>query len=73
MKEAARLEREITDLEGEKSALEARLADTSFYSAGNQSEVNTATRRAAEVARLLAAAEERWLDVQSELEAIGEA
>jgi ATP-binding cassette subfamily F protein 3 len=73
MKEAATLEREISDLEGEKSALEARLADTSFYSAGNQSEVSTATRRAAEVARLLAAAEERWLDVQSELEAIGEA
>jgi ATP-binding cassette subfamily F protein 3 len=71
-KEAARLERDIAGLEAEKRTLEARLADTSFYTAGNQAEVHAATRRATEVAQLLYAAEERWLVVQSELEAIGE-
>jgi ATP-binding cassette subfamily F protein 3 len=72
-KEAARLEREIAELEAEKSVLEARLGDTTFYTADNVAEVQVATRRAAETARLLTAAEERWLEVQSELEAIGDA
>jgi ATP-binding cassette subfamily F protein 3 len=71
-KEAARLEREIAALEAEKRALEARLGDTSFYSAANVAEVQVATRRAAEAARLLGTAEDRWLEVQAELEAIGE-
>ncbi len=72
VKESARLEREIADLESEKRALEARLGDQSFYTSANVAEVQAATRRAAETARLLAAAEDRWLEVQSELEAIGE-
>ena len=38
----------------------------------NAGEVQTATRRCTEVARLLEAAEDRWLVVQAELEAIGE-
>jgi ATP-binding cassette, subfamily F, member 3 len=71
-REAARLEREVADLEAEKRTLESKLADTTFYEAGNHAEVNAASRRATEVARLLAAAEERWLEVQAELEAIGE-
>ena len=69
---AERLEREIADLEAEKRGLEARLADTAFYASGNVADVHATTRRATEVARLLAAAEERWLEVQSDLEAIGE-
>ncbi|NJD32667.1 MAG: ATP-binding cassette domain-containing protein [Gammaproteobacteria bacterium] len=72
MKESTRLEREIADLEAEKRALEARLGDQSFYTSGNVAEVQAATRRAAETARLLAAAEDRWLELQAELEAIGE-
>jgi ATP-binding cassette subfamily F protein 3 len=71
-KESAQLEREIADLEAEKRGLEAKLADAAFYAAGNHAEVGAATRRATEVARRLAAAEERWLEVQAELEAIGE-
>ena len=38
----------------------------------NVSEVQAASRRCADVVRLLGEAEERWLAVQSELEAIGE-
>jgi ATP-binding cassette subfamily F protein 3 len=71
-KESAQLEREIADLEAEKRALEAKLADAAFYAAGNHAEVGIATRRVTDVARRLTAAEERWLEVQAELEAIGE-
>jgi ATP-binding cassette subfamily F protein 3 len=70
--EAARLERETVALEAEKHALEARLADAGFYTAGNVAAVQAATRRAAELARLLEQAEDRWLEVQSAIEAIGD-
>jgi ATP-binding cassette subfamily F protein 3 len=72
-KEAERLEREVADLEAEKRTLETRLADTTFYASGSVADVHATTRRATEVARLLTAAEERWLEVQSDLEEIGEA
>ena len=71
-REVTRLEKEIAAFEAEKRALEAKLADTSFYTPGNAAEVQSATVRCAEVGRLLEQAEERWLDVQSQLEAIGE-
>ena len=51
--------------------LEARLADTSFYVTAPPAEVQAASRRCAEVATSLATAEERWLEVQEELERIG--
>jgi len=71
-REVAELEKRITALETERRGLEAQLADTAFYSSGNVAEVQAATRRCTEVARLIEAAEERWLAAQSELEAIGE-
>jgi ATP-binding cassette subfamily F protein 3 len=72
VKEASQLERQIASLEAEKRSLETRLADVSFYTPANAGEVQSATRRCTEVARLLEAAEDRWLAVQAELEAIGE-
>jgi ATP-binding cassette subfamily F protein 3 len=72
LKESNELEKRIEALEGEKSLLEQRLGDLSFYS-GPVAEVQATTRRCAELARLIEAAEERWLCVQTELEAIGEA
>ena len=72
VKEAGQLERRIASLEAEKNSLEATLADVSFYTSANGNEVQVATRRCTEVARLLEAAEDRWLAVQAELEAIGE-
>jgi len=71
VKEAGRLEQEIAALESEKRELERRLADTTFYATTAPQEVHAASRRCADVVRLLAEAEERWLEVQSELEAIG--
>jgi ATP-binding cassette subfamily F protein 3 len=72
LKESTELEKRIEALEGEKSLLEQRLGDLSFYS-GPVADVQAATRRCAELARLIEAAEERWLCIQTELEAIGEA
>jgi ATP-binding cassette, subfamily F, member 3 len=72
-REATALEREVEALEAEKRSLEARLADTSFYSAGNLAEVQATTRRCADIGRRLEQAESRWLELQAELEAIGEA
>jgi ATP-binding cassette subfamily F protein 3 len=72
VKEAERLEKSIAALEAEKRALERQLGDTAFYANTAPADVNAASRRCADVARLLGEAEERWLLVQSELEAIGE-
>jgi len=72
-KEAQKLEREVEALEAERRSLEARLSDTAFYTAGNLTEVQSATRRSADIARRLEEAEARWLELQAELEAIGEA
>ncbi len=73
VKEAQILEREVEALEAEKRSIEAKLADTAFYSAGNLVEVQAATRRCADIGRRLEEAETRWLELQAELEAIGEA
>jgi ATP-binding cassette, subfamily F, member 3 len=68
--EAAKLEAVMTDLQRDKQALDARLADPATYAAGRGDEIQSATRRAAELAARLAEAEERWLAIQTELEAI---
>ena len=48
--EAAKLEAVMTDLQRDKQALDARLADPATYAAGRGDEIQSATRRAAELA-----------------------
>jgi ATP-binding cassette subfamily F protein 3 len=72
VKETQQLERRIATLEAEKRELEHRLADTDFYASASPADVQSASRRCAEAMRELGEAEERWLAVQSQLEAIGE-
>jgi len=72
VRQAGELERSIANLEAEKAALETRLADAGFYAAADPAEVHAVTRRCGEVVRLLEQAEDRWLAVQAELDAIGE-
>jgi ATP-binding cassette subfamily F protein 3 len=72
LRESGEIERRIAALESEKATLAAQLGDPGFYSRTEPGKVQAATRRAAEVAALLEQAEDRWLAVQSELEAIGE-
>jgi ATP-binding cassette subfamily F protein 3 len=72
VRESDEIERRIAALESEKATLAAQLGDLDFYSRNAPGTVQAVTRRAAEVAALLEQAEDRWLAVQSELEAIGE-
>jgi ATP-binding cassette subfamily F protein 3 len=73
VKESGELEQRIARHEGEKKSLEAKLADPQFYSSGKPGEVQAASRRCGELAALIEADEERWLEVHAELEAIGDA
>jgi hypothetical protein len=59
-------------LGAEKDELERRLGDAGFYGSATPAAVQAASRRCADVLRELGEAEERWLEVQAELEAIGE-
>jgi ATP-binding cassette subfamily F protein 3 len=72
VREADELERSIASLEAEKTTLEARLTDAGFYAAADPAEVQAVTRRCGEVVRLLEQVEDRWLEVQAQLESIGE-
>jgi ATP-binding cassette subfamily F protein 3 len=72
LNEAARLEAEIAEWQHDKAAIDARLADPATYTAGRSEEIQSATRRSAELAARLARAEGRWLAIQSELESMDE-
>jgi len=72
VRETARLEKLMADLGAERDSLERRLGDPGFYGGASPAEVHAASRRCADVVRELGEAEERWLEVQAELDAIGE-
>jgi ATP-binding cassette subfamily F protein 3 len=66
VKESGQLERKLAQWQQEKRALDAELA------AGAEAErLAACARRQAEIARLIEAAEQRWLEIHAELEAIG--
>ena len=73
VKESAQLEARMAKLDAERKSLEAQLADPKFYSSGQAGEIQAASRRCGELASLIAADEERWLEVHAELESIGDA
>jgi len=70
-REVERLEKSIAALESEKHRLEQQLGDPDYYASTPPADVQAASRRCADVTRELDVAEERWLEVQSELEQIG--
>ena len=70
VKEAARLDRKLTELNDEKRAVDAQLADPVVYTSGATDHVQELNWRKAELTRTLAQLEERWLGVQTELEAL---
>jgi ATP-binding cassette subfamily F protein 3 len=72
LKEAEQLEREMEAWQEEKRGLDAGLADPSLYAGDAGSKLRECARRHSELVRLLEEAEERWLEVHAELEAIGE-
>jgi ATP-binding cassette subfamily F protein 3 len=73
LKESRQLDDELARLRTERDDVTGQLADPTLY-AGNPDKVRIAdlTRREAELAARLVAAEERWLEVHLELEQIGE-
>jgi ATP-binding cassette, subfamily F, member 3 len=64
------LESTIARLTAAKAALEAKLASESFYSQGDQDDVAAALREQAGLAAELDHAEEEWLQLHAELEAM---
>ncbi len=72
LKEAEALERELGQWQQDKRDLDARLADPALYTAAEHGRLQGMAKRQKELTRLLEAAEERWLEVHAELEAIGE-
>ena len=72
-REAEKLEARIAKLEKEREQLETQLADTEFYARTSATEVHALSRRCTEVINEIGVAEERWLEVHAELEAIGAA
>jgi ATP-binding cassette subfamily F protein 3 len=73
VKESAELEARMARHEAEKKALESKLADPAFYASGAPAEIQAASRRCGELGVLIAADEERWLEVHESLESIGAA
>jgi ATP-binding cassette subfamily F protein 3 len=66
--EQKRIEGQLEKLTAERQRLEAELADPQTYTSKPQEESRRLTVRHADVIREIAALEERWLEVMSELE-----
>jgi len=65
-----RIEAELDTVSSELRELDARLADASFYHAGDATDVATALKRRGDLALKVDTLETRWLQLQAELEAI---
>jgi len=72
-KELEQLERKMDGWNGEKGLLDQRLADPSLYAGNaNSEQLQTLLKRQAELATMIDEGELRWLEIQTELEEIGE-
>jgi ATP-binding cassette subfamily F protein 3 len=73
LKETAKLEQDIAAWQQEKQQIDAQLADPAFYASPDPERLRALTSRQQELAGLVDAAEQRWLEAQAALETIGEA
>jgi ATP-binding cassette subfamily F protein 3 len=73
VRESGQLEKRLARLQEEQGVVETDLADPALYSGGDASRIRTLNQRRAELAEAIAATEERWLTLQTELEELGEA
>jgi ATP-binding cassette subfamily F protein 3 len=71
LKEAGQLESRLAAWQDDKHRLDTQLADPAFYSGAETDRIREVKQRHHELARLIGEAEHRWLEVQSELEGIG--
>ena len=72
LKEIEKLERDMAKWQSEKALLDGKLGDAAFYASANAAEVQKSSVRLTELNAQIAQAEERWLDAQGEVEALGE-
>ncbi|MGH6610609.1 MAG: ABC-F family ATP-binding cassette domain-containing protein [Burkholderiaceae bacterium] len=68
----AAIETELAKITDELRELDTRLADPDFYHAGAPDEVAAVLKRRGELARDVESLEARWLELQTQLEAIAE-
>ena len=72
LKEAEKLDKDLARWQQEKQQIDEQLADPAFYANPDAEKLRTLTTRQQELAAGIDAAEQRWLDVHTELENIGE-
>ncbi|MFA9441516.1 ATP-binding cassette domain-containing protein [Uliginosibacterium sp. sgz301328] len=71
-KEIEQIEKKLAGWQGEKKLLDARLSDPTLYANGDSAQLQTFLKRQAELTNAIDEAEMRWLEVQAELEEIGD-
>jgi ATP-binding cassette subfamily F protein 3 len=72
VKELEKLEGKLAKLHEEKKQLDEKLADPSLYTSGDSAQVPALLKRQGELTQGVDEGEERWLEIQAELEEIGE-
>ena len=72
LKEAEKLDKDLARWQQEKQQIDNQLADPAFYANPDAEKLRNLTTRQQELAANIDAAEQRWLDVHTELETIGE-
>ncbi|MEC5399171.1 ATP-binding cassette domain-containing protein [Uliginosibacterium sp. H1] len=72
LKEVEQLDRKLAAWQAEKKTLDERLADPALYAGKDSGEVQSLLKRQGELANGIDEAEMRWLEIQTELEEIGE-
>jgi len=70
VKEVEKLEKQIAAWQADKTAVDTRLADPDFYTSPDKEKLSALLKRQGELASQIEAAEERWLEVQNELETL---
>ncbi len=72
LKETEKLESELAVWQSEKLALDTRLADPAVYEVSAKQELQNLLKRQAELSQSIEQAEERWLELQTLLEAFSD-
>jgi len=70
LKELEQIERNMAQMQADKTACDERLNDTALYSAADKTELQQLLKTQAELAGKLETAEERWLELHEQLEAL---
>jgi len=71
-KEIEKLDRDLAKWNNEKLGLDTQLADPALYRNASTADLRTMAARQAELVQLIEIAEHRWLELHSELDALGE-